>query len=134
MTAATGRDTRTQLVRGLGLARRTDLVALGLDRHQGGVDRRRLDRSAAPLHTLEGYVVILEDDACRVEVELLGDVEHGEVLGVELLGAPGGLGVVREIGEQASEGSNVTLGVEANERCRLQEPRVNPPAMPGERP
>jgi hypothetical protein len=60
------------------------------DGHQRGFDRGEIDPPSAPLEPSVGEVVLFEDGAGGVEIELGGDIEHGEILGVELRCALGG--------------------------------------------
>src|ERR1700722_17774166 len=73
-----------QVVRRHRLADSADVVALAFDGEQHGApDRGRVDLVAVPLQLAERQRVFLEDDPHRLQIELGGEVEHGEILIIE---------------------------------------------------
>src|SRR3954447_8087808 len=88
------RDPGAQLVGGLGLPGRADVVPGAFDGEQGRAgDGTGVDGLAAPGEPPGGEVVFLEDAADRLEVELRGHVHHRAVLVVEGAGVRGAGGV-----------------------------------------
>ena len=116
-----------------GLTDAADVIALTLDGEQDRApDRPGVDEFSSPIQLAAGEPVLLEDPLHGLEVELGGEIEHGEVLAVELLG----LGRLRvllcdEVGEQVGERRGMAAAVHRHECRELQESGVNP--SPGSR-
>src|SRR5204862_2099172 len=72
-------NVRREGVRGFGLANPGDVVELALDRHQSGLDRRRLDRPAATHPDTARQPMLLEHDLDGLQIELGGEVHHREI-------------------------------------------------------
>src|SRR5262249_37266010 len=83
---AVGPEARAEVVRRHGLADRADIVALALDREQGGAaDRLGVDPAVLPVELPLGQQMLLEHALHGLEIELRRHVEHGEILVVEIL-------------------------------------------------
>ena len=81
-----GPQSGAQIVRGHGLADGADVVPLAFDREQHRApDRARVDALALPLERAGRQAHVLKDLVHGLEVELGGEVEHGEVFVVERL-------------------------------------------------
>jgi hypothetical protein len=76
-----------------------------------------------------GQQVLLEDDVDGLEVELLGQVQHRQVLVVELQVLVGAVAVaLHQVLEIALVRLLVLLGVHAHEAGQLHEARIDAPA------
>src|SRR5262245_31659255 len=81
-----GPQARAQLVRGRGLADGTDIVALAFDREQhGALDGARLDPVAPVVEPAGRQEMLLEHQAHGLQIELGGEVQHGEIFVIERL-------------------------------------------------
>jgi hypothetical protein len=75
------------VVRGDRLTDGADVVALALDRQQhGAANGARVDALPVPFELAERQRVFLEDEPHRFQIELRGEVEHGEIFVVKRLG------------------------------------------------
>lgn len=87
MASPTERDPVAEVLRRGSLTDAADVIALTLDGEQEGPpDRRRVDELSSPIQLAASEPVLLEDLPHGLEVELGSQIEHGEVLPVELLG------------------------------------------------
>ena len=116
------------------LAERADVVAPAFDGQQRGVaDRAGIDLAAAIGEVAGREFGLLEDPVDRLDVEFLGEVEHGEILvveGLDLLGL-GGL-ARRQVLVELLVRVAVALHVHRHEGGELQEARIDrgpPPAI-----
>ena len=83
-------ELRGEFVGGGGLADGADVVALAFDgQERGAGDLRAIDGDAVMLEAAERQAHFLEHPGDGLEVEFLGQVEHGEVFVVEGLDALG---------------------------------------------
>ncbi len=78
-----------------------------------------------------GQQVALEDHVHRLQVELLGQVQHRQVLVVELAVLVGRVAVApHQMAEVALVGFLVAVGVHRHEAVELHEPRIDPAHHP----
>ena len=116
-------------MRRLGLADARDVVVFALDRQQADVgDPLRAHLAAAMLELALGQQVALEHHVDRLEIELLGQVQHRQVLVVEFQVLVGLVAVaLHQVGEVLTVRLLVLLQVHRHEAGQLDEARIDAP-------
>src|SRR3984957_12547916 len=116
-----------QVVRRHRLADGANVVALALDGEQHGApDRGRVDLVAVPLQLAERQRVFLEDDPHRLQIELGGEVEYGEIFVIERFRYRRFLQLaVGDVLVELAVRFDVALDVHAHECRELHEARID---------